>query len=497
MAEEINEHRIYVGGLYTDVSLESLERAFSTYGEVCNVSLNERRRFGFVSYRHKREAQMAIVNIDGSWVIGNPARVEWAFGWPIETSDESDNDSEEDDFLRVYNETDSDNTTVFCGGLSDITRDLLKRTFQPFGEIEEITCFDDSREYAFVRFATKEAATSAICPLNNTLIDDELITLLFFYSFATKEAATSAICPLNNTLIDDELITLLFFYSFATKEAATKAATVPFALNNTLVDYDLITVDWSHNPHVRSTIDPLTSLPLLFDLGAPSTSSESSRSSSPILQDAFDIVMSRTTPNNRTVYVGGLKSYVAENVIRSNLSQYGDIEEVNLFHNYGFIRFSTKVSAALAICARDQHNIYEGEVRCDWAHRQQDDPPQPVEAAAPSTSVTPRVSQLQSEPDIHYSGLAIASVPESVEPNNATNAKETEVEEKVEVTKVDKKVEETKTVDLQCKICMDEQVGVVFLPCGHLASCPRCAQRISNCPMCRRGITKKVRTYLS
>ncbi|KAG8175367.1 hypothetical protein JTE90_019714 [Oedothorax gibbosus] len=466
MAEEINEHRIYVGGLYTDVSLESLERAFSTYGEVCNVSLNERRRFGFVSYRHKREAQMAIVNIDGSWVIGNPARVEWAFGWPIETSDESDNDSEEDDFLRVYNETDSDNTTVFCGGLSDITRDLLKRTFQPFGEIEEITCFDDSREYAFVRFATKEAATSAICPLNNTLIDDELITLLFFYSFATKEAAT-------------------------------KAATVPFALNNTLVDYDLITVDWSHNPHVRSTIDPLTSLPLLFDLGAPSTSSESSRSSSPILQDAFDIVMSRTTPNNRTVYVGGLKSYVAENVIRSNLSQYGDIEEVNLFHNYGFIRFSTKVSAALAICARDQHNIYEGEVRCDWAHRQQDDPPQPVEAAAPSTSVTPRVSQLQSEPDIHYSGLAIASVPESVEPNNATNAKETEVEEKVEVTKVDKKVEETKTVDLQCKICMDEQVGVVFLPCGHLASCPRCAQRISNCPMCRRGITKKVRTYLS
>ncbi|KAG8173533.1 hypothetical protein JTE90_016429 [Oedothorax gibbosus] len=153
--------------------------------------------------------------------------------------------------------------------------------------------------------------------------------------------------------------------------------------------------------------------------------------------------------------------------------------------------FSTQVSAALAICARDQHNIYEGEVRCNWA------PTQPVEAAAPSTSVTHRISQLRSEPDIRYSGLATASVPESVEPNRATNAKETEVEGKVEVTKVDKKVEETKTVDFQCKICMDEQVGVVFLPCGHLVSCPRCAQRISNCPMCRKQITALVRTYLS
>ncbi|KAG8173137.1 hypothetical protein JTE90_001989 [Oedothorax gibbosus] len=51
----------------------------------------------------------------------------------------------------------------------NITRDLLKRTFQPYGEIEEITCFDDSRNYAFVRFATKEAAIRAICHLNDTL----------------------------------------------------------------------------------------------------------------------------------------------------------------------------------------------------------------------------------------------------------------------------------------------------------------------------------------
>ena len=26
-----------------------------------------------------------------------------------------------------------------------------------------------------------------------------------------------------------------------------------------------------------------------------------------------------------------------------------------------------------------------------------------------------------------------------------------------------------------CKVCMDEEVGVVFLPCGHLVVCVNCA----------------------
>uniref|UniRef100_A0A646QCJ6 Inhibitor of apoptosis 2 n=1 Tax=Hemiscolopendra marginata TaxID=943146 RepID=A0A646QCJ6_9MYRI len=48
-----------------------------------------------------------------------------------------------------------------------------------------------------------------------------------------------------------------------------------------------------------------------------------------------------------------------------------------------------------------------------------------------------------------------------------------------------------------CKICMDEEVGIVFLPCGHLISCPNCAPSITDCPVCRKPITHTVRTYLS
>ncbi|XP_023329577.1 uncharacterized protein LOC111702197 isoform X2 [Eurytemora carolleeae] len=48
-----------------------------------------------------------------------------------------------------------------------------------------------------------------------------------------------------------------------------------------------------------------------------------------------------------------------------------------------------------------------------------------------------------------------------------------------------------------CKVCMDGEVGVVFLPCGHLICCVSCAPSLKDCPVCRCGIQGTVRTFLS
>jgi len=48
-----------------------------------------------------------------------------------------------------------------------------------------------------------------------------------------------------------------------------------------------------------------------------------------------------------------------------------------------------------------------------------------------------------------------------------------------------------------CKICMDGEVGVVFLPCGHLCCCVNCAPALKDCPVCRTQIQGTVRTFLS
>lgn len=48
-----------------------------------------------------------------------------------------------------------------------------------------------------------------------------------------------------------------------------------------------------------------------------------------------------------------------------------------------------------------------------------------------------------------------------------------------------------------CKICMDNEVCIVFLPCGHLVTCVNCAHSIASCPLCRQTIKATVRTFLS
>ncbi|XP_040567805.1 death-associated inhibitor of apoptosis 2 [Lepeophtheirus salmonis] len=49
----------------------------------------------------------------------------------------------------------------------------------------------------------------------------------------------------------------------------------------------------------------------------------------------------------------------------------------------------------------------------------------------------------------------------------------------------------------QCKICMDNEIGVVFLPCGHLICCTSCAPALQDCPLCRTSIKGTVKTYMS
>jgi hypothetical protein len=60
-----------------------------------------------------------------------------------------------------------------------------------------------------------------------------------------------------------------------------------------------------------------------------------------------------------------------------------------------------------------------------------------------------------------------------------------------------RELERTQEERLICKICMDAEVGIVFLPCGHISCCPNCASGLDLCPMCRMPIQKIHRTFLS
>ncbi|CAH1961034.1 unnamed protein product [Acanthoscelides obtectus] len=48
-----------------------------------------------------------------------------------------------------------------------------------------------------------------------------------------------------------------------------------------------------------------------------------------------------------------------------------------------------------------------------------------------------------------------------------------------------------------CKICFKNELGVVFLPCGHIIACVDCAAALKSCAVCRKPLEATVRAFLS
>ena len=46
-----------------------------------------------------------------------------------------------------------------------------------------------------------------------------------------------------------------------------------------------------------------------------------------------------------------------------------------------------------------------------------------------------------------------------------------------------------------CKVCMENQIQMTFMPCGHLVCCGQCALVMEDCPICRTKISGMVKTY--
>lgn len=48
-----------------------------------------------------------------------------------------------------------------------------------------------------------------------------------------------------------------------------------------------------------------------------------------------------------------------------------------------------------------------------------------------------------------------------------------------------------------CKVCMDHEIAVVFLDCGHVVCCDECSRKVIECPICRQPIKSRIRAFFS
>ncbi|WAR07715.1 PIAP-like protein [Mya arenaria] len=49
---------------------------------------------------------------------------------------------------------------------------------------------------------------------------------------------------------------------------------------------------------------------------------------------------------------------------------------------------------------------------------------------------------------------------------------------------------------ITCKVCMDNEICMVFLPCGHMVCCFKCADQLRTCAVCRCVIKGTVRALM-
>ena len=61
-----------------------------------------------------------------------------------------------------------------------------------------------------------------------------------------------------------------------------------------------------------------------------------------------------------------------------------------------------------------------------------------------------------------------------------------------ELERENKRLREERT----CKICLDATADMLFDPCGHLSTCARCSSSLTECPMCRNMICKKIKVFM-
>lgn len=173
---------IFVGDLAPEVDQNALHDAFAPFGEISEIKIakftdtQKPKGYCFISFTNQNDAEAAIASMNGQWLGTRKIRTNWATrkgpgnesANPTRNRDSNNYQHGQEsliaklDFNEVWNRTSDTNCTVYFGNCGEISEDLVRSIFDPYGPIVEIRLFKE-KGYAFVRYSTKENACQAIC----------------------------------------------------------------------------------------------------------------------------------------------------------------------------------------------------------------------------------------------------------------------------------------------------------------------------------------------
>ncbi|GJN09438.1 hypothetical protein PR202_ga27444 [Eleusine coracana subsp. coracana] len=191
--DDTPDYTIFVGDLAADVTDYVLQETFRVHypsvkgAKVVTDKLTMRPKgYGFVKFGDPNEQTRAMAEMNGMLCSTRPMRI-----GPAANKKATGVQEKVPSAQGVQSDSDPNNTTIFVGGLDpNVTEDILKQVFTPYGEVVHVK-IPVGKRCGFVQYANRSSAEEALVILQGTLIGGQNVRLSWGRSPSNKQAQDS------------------------------------------------------------------------------------------------------------------------------------------------------------------------------------------------------------------------------------------------------------------------------------------------------------------
>ncbi|WOL10393.1 polyadenylate-binding protein RBP45-like [Canna indica] len=189
-----SDYTIFVGDLAADVTDYLLQETFKNrYSSVKGAKVvtdkltGRSKGYGFVRFGDLNEQTSAMTEMNGVYCSTRPMRIGQAANRKTSVSQQYAADGSHQNSQGTESDSDPNNTTIFVGGLDpNVTDDLLRQAFSPYGELVYVK-IPVGKRCGFVQFANRTNAEEALRLLNGSPLGGQNIRLSWGRSPANKQ----------------------------------------------------------------------------------------------------------------------------------------------------------------------------------------------------------------------------------------------------------------------------------------------------------------------
>ncbi|KQJ95099.1 polyadenylate-binding protein RBP45 [Brachypodium distachyon] len=187
------DYTIFVGDLAADVTDYILQETFRVHypsvkgAKVVTDKLTMRSKgYGFVKFSDPTEQTRAMTEMNGMVCSSRPMRI----GPAANKQKVSGAQEKVPSAQGVQSDSDPSNTTIFVGGLDpNVTEDMLKQVFAPYGEVVHVK-IPVGKRCGFVQYASRSSSEEALLMLQGTVIGGQNVRLSWGRSPSNKQVQT-------------------------------------------------------------------------------------------------------------------------------------------------------------------------------------------------------------------------------------------------------------------------------------------------------------------